>query len=343
MDDISLKLAALKLVEQGKISFDTPLADYLPELRQLVIVEPDSETTVARPAETPLTLTHLLNFSSGLFYSGLRRKSPNALAFGYTDKEVHTLEDPISGFLQIIIVNLPGVPLKFEPGTDFVYGWSSDILGFIVEKVSQKSLEDFCKEHIFGPLGMSSSFYLRPDLKKDLVNLTYTSAGDGKLYPWADQMEIMEQSPDKLHLHLGGVGMYSSTRDYLKLLRHMLQIHAGHDTTVAPIWKLETIRQIFVPALTEKGSKSISDMVAQPGTQWGTAMAIATVDKPKGKKKGSAFWGGYAGTYHFIDPTTGIVVMFGMQLTPPRGPDLLDLYPKLEELIYAAVEVTDNA
>lgn len=52
------------------------------------------------------------------------------------------------------------------------------------------------KDHIFGPLGMSCSFYLRPELKKNLVDLTYT-AGDGKLYPWADQMEIMEQNPDK--------------------------------------------------------------------------------------------------------------------------------------------------
>ena len=133
-----MKLAALKLVEQGKISFDTPLADYLPELRQLVIVDANSETTVLRQAETPLTLTHLLNFSSGLFYSGLRRTGPTSLTFAYTDKEVHSLENPISGFLQIIIVrsffrlgatrhvliifppqgDLPGVPLKFEPGTD---------------------------------------------------------------------------------------------------------------------------------------------------------------------------------------------------------------------------------
>lgn len=103
------------------------------------------------------------------------------------------------------------------------------------------------KQHIFDPLGMeTSSFYLTPNLKRRLVDLSFR-APDHSLNPWADQIPIMEQDPEKglqdahvyksitydhpplVRLHLGGVGMYSSMRDYLKILRHILQIHGKED------------------------------------------------------------------------------------------------------------------
>ena len=102
------------------------------------------------------------------------------------------------------------------------------------------------KEHITGPLGMESSFYLTPELKRRLVNLTFRDS-DGGLHLWANQVKIIEQDPSKggpvyatiscaswvlltascesVRLHLGGVGMYSSMRDYLKILRHLMQIN----------------------------------------------------------------------------------------------------------------------
>ena len=147
-----------------------------------------------------------------------------------------------------------------------MYGWSSDVIGFIVEKVSGQTLGQFwyassvlvyhwsyaqslfssSKEYITGPLGMESSFYLTPELKRRLVNLTFRDS-DGGLHPWANQVNIIEQDPSKggpihatfscsscvfltasclsVRLHLGGVGMYSSMRDYLKILRHLMQIN----------------------------------------------------------------------------------------------------------------------
>lgn len=105
--------------------------------------------------------------------------------------------------------------------------------------------------------------------------------------------------------------MYSSMRDYLKLLRHLLQIEgmyylytsiqlvssntlysyeAGRPTDIqTPILTQETVREMFTPSLPQKGSKSLSDFVTVPGSQWGTAMAIATTDWPKRRRAGSAF------------------------------------------------------
>jgi CubicO group peptidase (beta-lactamase class C family) len=96
----------LKLVEQGKISFDTPISDYLPEFRNPIIVEKTLSSTQKMkftPAKTVVTLKHLLNFSSGLFYPALR-KDPRGVSDAYASKEMHTTQDPTSAFFRIIIV-----------------------------------------------------------------------------------------------------------------------------------------------------------------------------------------------------------------------------------------------
>jgi hypothetical protein len=100
----SCKLAALKLVEQGKITFDTPVADYLPELRNPIIVDrTDTQKTSFKPAETVMTVKHLLNFTSGLFYPTDRNVN---MTKGCSSKEMHLSEDPTSEFFRIVIVRL---------------------------------------------------------------------------------------------------------------------------------------------------------------------------------------------------------------------------------------------
>jgi hypothetical protein len=98
----SCQLAALKLVEQGKITFDTPAADYLPEFRNPIIVDrTDTQKTSFKPAETVVTLKHLLNFTSGLFYP---TGGDDSMTKGCSSKEMHLSEDPTSEFFRIVIV-----------------------------------------------------------------------------------------------------------------------------------------------------------------------------------------------------------------------------------------------
>ncbi|KJA25269.1 hypothetical protein HYPSUDRAFT_199807 [Hypholoma sublateritium FD-334 SS-4] len=334
-------LAVLKLIDGRKLTLETPLGDFLPEFRNPVIVDKTSTlNTTFRPATTVLKVKHLLNFSSGLFYPVIK-DDLTSLPEAYTSKEMHASSNPLESFYRILIGPLPGIPLKFEPGTDFVYGFSSDALGFLVEKVSGKTLGQFCKEEIFDPLGMEScSFHLTPQLKQRFVELAYRNE-DGRLVPWSGQIGVIEQDPEKVRLHLGGVGMYSSMRDYLKLLRHILQINAGRLVPNA-LFKAETVHQLFVPALTDKGSESLSAMVMIPGTQWGTATAIATEDSPQRRKQGSIWWGGWAGTEHFIDPESGIAVVFGVQVVPVPDMKTISVRLKLEALIYAALSTSEK-
>lgn len=101
-----LQLAALKLVEQGKLSSHTPVGDYLPEFRNPIIVDKTStQKTTFRQASTVVTLKHLLNFSSGLFYPVVR-EDLFGLPDGYTSKEMHSTGDPSASFFKIVIVCL---------------------------------------------------------------------------------------------------------------------------------------------------------------------------------------------------------------------------------------------
>ncbi|KAF9556310.1 beta-lactamase/transpeptidase-like protein, partial [Agrocybe pediades] len=265
-------LAALRLIELGKISYDTVAADHIPQLRNLVIVKDGSAE--ATPAKTAITVKHLLNHSSGLFYPISKRQAVDgSLNDGYSLKEMYVAEDPLAYFFKTIQGDLPGVPIRFEPGTDFVYGWSSDMLGFVLEKVTGQTLEQIFKEHIFDPLGMESTFYLTPEVRKRLVNMSYRNAATGALALLVDQLAVIEQDPAKLSLHFGGVGLYTSMRDYLKLLRHLLRINAGLPVSNA-ILSLDTVQKIFVPTLTDAGSKSLSDMVVMSDTQHSVAMGL---------------------------------------------------------------------
>ena len=106
LDDPSVlcQLAALKLIEQGKITLDTPVGDYLPEFRSPIIVDKTStQDTSFRPAETIVTLKHLLNFTSGLFYPMI---NPLGTDEGYSSKEMHHSDDPASEFFRVVTVRL---------------------------------------------------------------------------------------------------------------------------------------------------------------------------------------------------------------------------------------------
>jgi len=173
-------------------------------------------------------LGQLLNHSSGLDYgvdgttpmSGATRAMPVAYSHSYKEGE------DVTTFFKILKGSLSGVPLRFEPGTNFAYGFSSDCAGFIVERLSGKSLDQYFQDHIFGPLGIkSASFYLTPPLKDRLLPLSYRTKS-GTVERW-NATPVVDQDPAHVRVHLGGVGLYASQKDYLAVLRHLLQIKAG--------------------------------------------------------------------------------------------------------------------
>ncbi|KAF9474844.1 beta-lactamase/transpeptidase-like protein [Pholiota conissans] len=334
-------IAALKLLEQGLLDPETPAAQYIPELTNPVIVEDEfAEPVTCRPASNIIKIRHLLNSTSGMFYP-MKGASPNKQLDAYAAP--HSKFNPVSEFLSLIqecLGDLPGIPLKFEPGTDFTYGWGSDILGFVIEKVTGQNLETFLYAHLFYPLGMKTSFYLTPELKSRFVLLTLRR--EGKLTPWDGIPILGERDPANVTRHLGGTGLYSSLKDYLTLLRHLLQIYA--EKAVNPICSKRIVEDLFKPTLNAAGVKSFSRMMEQMdpfsapnGYQWSNATALCTADWPRRRKAGTAFWMGWLGTHHFMDPMSGVAAVFGTQILPTLEHEELSLIARLEETLYAAL------
>ncbi|KAJ7459752.1 beta-lactamase/transpeptidase-like protein [Mycena latifolia] len=336
-------IAALKLIEQGKIELDTQVEQILPELANPVVVTgfDDAGKILTTPAKSKITFGQLLNHTSGLDYGvdGTTPASGMPLAYSHSYKG-----EDVSNFFKIIKGSLPGVPLKFEPGTDFGYGFSSDCAGFIVERLSGKSLEEYFQEYIFAPLGIkSASFYLTPPLKERLLPLASRNA-DGVIEPLIENTFI-DQDPANVRVHFGGGGLYSSQKDYLTILRHLLQIKSGRATS--PILTLASVNTMFEPTLPAAGAATMNAMAAAlskylglpaGAAQFGRGLLLNTADIPGRRKQGSGAWGGWANTSYFLDPQTGVAAVFATQLSPTGDDKHERMYALLEKELYSGLQ-----
>ncbi|KAJ7153078.1 beta-lactamase/transpeptidase-like protein [Mycena crocata] len=350
-------IAVLQLVEQGKIQFNTPISQILPELAQPVIVtarDADGKATETTPAKIPITLAHLLNHTSGMEYN--LELGTMYGAFPTATRHAYGKDEDSATFFKLNKGSYPGQLLKFEPGTDFAYGFSTDCLGFIVERLSGKSLDQYFKDHIFAPLGITSaSFYLTSALKKRLLPLAVRDS-EKKLVPWAGQLDIINQDPEKsekflrsslsfstlqtANVHFGGVGLYCAQKDYLAVVRHLLQVKAAKAEN--PLLSTASVAQLFEPTLDATAEGSLAKMFGMPAgaAQFSTGLMVTTADFPGRRKKGSGSWAGWACTSYFIDPETGIAAVFGTQLLPQAGfdPAYEMLWIQVEEAIYKGVQ-----
>ncbi|GLB39797.1 putative beta-lactamase transpeptidase-like protein [Lyophyllum shimeji] len=329
-------IATFQLVEAGKLRLDDVAAKYLPELANPVVLDKDPQLKQPsfRQPQTEITVRHLLNHSSGLDYGHKDRICEYHLPTVYTT--AHEKLDPVRRFYELRRGLYPTQLLKFEPGTSFAYSYGPDSLGFIIERITGQSLEEYYKEHIFSPLGITSaSFYLTPNLKQKSVPLVFRES-DGKIVPWASQVPIIVQDPEQVHLHMSGVGLYCSMKDYLTILQHLLQIRAG--TAVNPILSKASLDTFFQPTLTPLGVEELNDWSGKRGHQYSTALALWTVDEPGRRRKGSAGWYGWANTEYFIDPETGVALVFGSQIVPRQDPEVMKVFEQLEEAFYRGLE-----
>ncbi|KAJ7737902.1 beta-lactamase/transpeptidase-like protein, partial [Mycena maculata] len=217
-------IAALQLIGQGRIGLDTPVEQVLPELANPVVVTARDEAGKPRsttPAKVEIAFGQLLNHSSGLDYS-LDGTTPNGMLNAYP----HSLQRPgCLGVLQDLSVetqgSLAGVPLKFEPGTDFgADAYDLTCSRFIIERLSGKSLEKYLI-YFLRLLGIKhTSFYLTPPLKERLLPLSYRNES-GTIQRWNRPL-VVDHNPASVNVHFVGSGLFSSQKDYLAILRHWL-------------------------------------------------------------------------------------------------------------------------
>jgi CubicO group peptidase (beta-lactamase class C family) len=297
-------VAAMILVEEGKLGLDDPVADYLPEFAQLRIATSDTPNAdgvfPSAPASTVLTVRHLLTFSSGI---GPGRDT-NSLLVTYWDRQ-GIYEQPV-GDLGDRVTTLAQMPLFEEPGTRWRYGFSLDVLARIIELISGQSISDFTQERILQPLGMKDTGYLSPATDRDALATVYTQDKDGKLINAPLTYDAKDWTP-------GGGGFVSTAADYM---RFALMLWNGGEYQGVRILRQETVdnmRRLHVPdgVLVEEDIQ---------GMGWGLGMAVVADEDLTitPDRNGDFWWSGYLGTTFFVSPETGLVGVVLSQNEPSK-------------------------
>ncbi|TFK27414.1 beta-lactamase, partial [Coprinopsis marcescibilis] len=351
MTRLLTSISVLQLVEQGKLSFDTPVSKIFPEFNTVVLLHNVTDpASTFEPVKKPITIRHLLTHTSGLSYFIGPPIPPYEVSKPYAHK--YAEGEGHQTFLDILKFGFPGIAVASQPGTAFTYGHSTSVLGLVVEKVTNQSLEEYTKKNVFSRIGVNISYYLTEDTNSRLIDLHFRNP-DGSISGREDRAPriqrtyfyfITKRMSFPVRVILGGVGAYGTLPDYLKVLRHLLQIEAGRNVRGA-VLKRKTVQELFKPQLNsdvtlglEQTLKFISPNLSLENPNWSTAFAVTTKDLKGGRRKGSGFWSGIAGTWYIIDPKSGISLVFGSQILPPLDPVTAEVVEEAERIVYANLE-----
>ena len=315
-------VAALQLVEQGKLKLDEPAANIDPTLAspQLLTGFDAKGVPQLRPAQKPVTLRHLLSHTSGFSYP---LWDPNVVRYLKTARG-HP--------------RLPRRPLMFEPGTRWAYGGSLDNVGRLVEIASGQSLDRYFSDHITGPLGMIDTDFTITDKQRARQASLHVRDADGKLL--AQPLE----KPTAAKVFSGGGGIYSTAPDYLTLLQTLLNGGSLRGTSIlrpesVALMSVNQIGNLEIGVLRTTNPALSNDVDLFPGARlrWGLGHMINVGPVPDGRRAGSVTWAGLFNTYYWIDPTTRIAGVIMMQILPFVDRQALSAYRQFERGIYHAL------
>ncbi len=318
-------VAAMQMVEQGKLSLDKPISDVVLELSAAQVLEgfdADGKPKL-RPPKRPITLRHLLTHTAGFSYD-LWNKD--------IERYMKVANVPGIGTCKLEALK---VPMIADPGEKWEYGINIDWAGKAVERVSGMSLDGYMRERIFTPLGMKDTgFILRPDQQARLATV-HSRGADDKFTP----IEFgMPQAPE---FFMGGGGLYSTGRDYLTFLRALLgngklgTVQILKPETVALMNK-NSVGDLNVTLLKTAQPDLTNDAEFFPGIpkKWGLAYMINTLDVPGRRSAGSLAWAGLANTYFWLDPKRRMTGVIMTQVLPFADAKTLQLLADFETAVY---------
>jgi methyl acetate hydrolase len=309
-------VAAMQLVEQGKLSLDAPIGDLLPALANPQILDGGK----LRAARTKITLRHLLTHTAGFAYSFTRAEYAAYVAANNI---------PPSGALAAL-----NMPLLFEPGERWEYGINTDWVGLAVEAASGEALDVYFQKHIFAPLGMDDTAFLPNEDQTARRVAMHQRQEDGSL---------TASPPTALRVpefFSGGSGLYSTLSDYQKFLRALLNGGAGilRHATLAEMFRNQ-VGGLRAGYLTSANPALHSGADTTPGLTcgWGLGFMVYPEDKQGGRHAGSVSWAGLANTHFWVDPSAGLAGMILMQLLPFCDEKVMATCNGFETAVYAAL------
>ena len=316
-------VAAMQLVEQGRLNLDDDLGTLLPQLASPEVLEgfDDEGKPVTRPAAGPITLRQLLTHTSGFGYEFMSAE--------LTQFRQHNPAAPGS------LASLKA-PLLADPGTQWIYGISTDWVGLAVEAASGMKLGAWLTRHVTGPLRMNDTTFAFDDAVKSRLTPLHVRTPDGGLMPFP----VHFGSGDNAEFQGAGGGLISTARDYLQFCRMFLN---RGQLNGARILRPETVtdmasNQVTMPAgrMTSNlpGFSSDFDLFPMMDCGWGLGFLINPEPGPDGRAAGSLAWAGIANSYYWIDPESDIAAVLCMQHLPFGEPATVEVLRAFERAVY---------
>ena len=330
MTKLVTTVAALALYEKGAFQLDDPVDKFVDEFRDArVFISGRKDSINSVEAETPMTIRQLMNHTSGLTY-GAFDPGPVGQLMRSGKIDFGNLQANLGDTVR----RLASIPLCFQPGSQWRYGVSTDVLGYVIEVVTGKTLLQVFDELIFKPLNMNDTFFEVPinKVKKFCSLYTRTKSESLKLLECAGSSRFCKP----VNMYSGGGGLISSMRDYLVFLE---MIRCGGRYDDAQILGRKTVelmlRNHLSGDMASMGQPTFSEMPME-GIGFGLGGAIL-LDPAKAQilgSEGEFTWGGMASTAFWIDPKEELSVVFMTQLIPSS------CYPirrELRVLVYQAL------
>ena len=330
MTKLVTTVAALVLYEKGAFQLDDPVDKFVNEFRDArVFISGRKDSINSVEAETPMTIRQLMNHTSGLTY-GAFDPGPVGQLMRSGKIDFGNLQANLGDTVR----RLASIPLCFQPGSQWRYGVSTDVLGYVIEVVTGKTLLQVFDELIFKPLNMNDTFFEVPinKVKKFCSLYTRTKSESLKLLECAGSSRFCKP----VNMYSGGGGLISSMRDYLVFLE---MIRCGGRYNDAQILGRKTVelmlRNHLSGDMASMGQPTFSEMPME-GIGFGLGGAIL-LDPAKAQilgSEGEFTWGGMASTAFWIDPKEELSVVFMTQLIPSS------CYPirrELRVLVYQAL------
>lgn len=324
-------IAAMLLIEDGRLGLDQNIADFVPGFAAPRVLTEPATSLASRPANGPITVRHLLTHTAGLGYT-IVTKGPllqEYLRLGLTPFAVSRTRLPdvpavaTAPSLAAFAERLASLPLIADPGTRWSYSVSLDLLGRVIEVASGMPFERFLEQRLFGPLGMTSSFFRVPERELPRLATNYLHLPAGPVPIDSGPRSVFADPPA---FPFGGAGLVTSPRDYDRFLWMLAGEGAiGRTRIMAP----ETARRAMSDLLPD-GADTRGTQI--DGQGFGAGGRVTRRAVPGGSGAGTFGWGGAAATVAFVDRARGIRASGYAQFMPD------DRYRWTRELIAAVYE-----
>jgi methyl acetate hydrolase len=321
-------VAALQLIEQGRLSLHQEVASVLPAFRELKVLDGfDGDVPRLREPNRQATIAELMTHTAGHGYPFL-----NADLLRY--HQVTEAPDMFTGLRAAL-----GAPLVADPGTEWNYGINTDWLGQVVEAISDQDLAAYLAEHLFEPLGMADATFSPTDEQRGRLMAIHSRTPDGGLT--VIEVDAPPPAPD---FWPAGHGAYGTARDFARFMAALL---GDGELDGVRILRPETVEMAFADhlspiALPEVMTSTVPELsntvVSAPFAQsWGLGLHLFTEDLPGMRRAGSGDWAGLFNCFFWIDRASGVAAVFLTQVLPFFDERVLATAQGVEQAIYAAV------